>query len=270
MSHLSRTAPPALLLAALAAFAFAGPSRAADAVQADPGKPLEGAPTAAGAPSRAPQPIVTLAASTALDGIWMFDAAHSDDPMKVMQASRPQGGAEGGGRMGGGGGGFGGGPPGGGEGGGFGGRGGGRGGRGGPGMGGGDDAGGDHPDQPSENRPRGVSPMGRIMRPARKIVIDMQANQVNVTEDDHAARPYAIADSLKAHSYELLTENTSAKWKNGRLEMTQTMGERGKVVEVYELSADGKTLTIRAHREGGREGMPNPVLTRVYTRYDGE
>jgi hypothetical protein len=209
--------------------------------------------------SRAPVPegqaTVLLAPSFALDGIWMFDAAHSDDPMKVMQASRPQGGAggEGGPPMGGG-------------------MGGGRRGGGGPGMGrGGDDAaGGDHPDQPAENRPRGPSPMSRVLRPAKKLVIDMQADQAVLTEDENAARPYAIADSLKAHGHELLTENTSAQWKSGKLEMTQVMGQRGKLVETYEVSHDGKTLTIRARREGGREGMPNPILTRVYTRYDGE
>ena len=112
--------------------------------------------------------------------------------------------------------------------------------------------------------------MARVMRPAKKLVIDMQADQVNVTEDEAAARPYAIADSLKAHNHELLTEDTSAQWKGGKLEMAQVMGQRGKLVETYEVSHDGKTLTIRAHREGGQSGAPNPTFTRVYTRYDGE
>lgn len=152
-----------------------------------------------------------------------------------------------------------------------GGEGGGRGGRDGGMRPGGDDSpDGDYPDQPAENRPRGRSPMARVLRPAAKVVIEMQADQVSVAEDGHAPRPYALADSLKAHNRELLTENTAARWKAGGIEMTQEMGPRGKLVETYTLSHDGKTLTIRARREGGREGLPSPVLTRVYRRYDGE
>jgi hypothetical protein len=248
-------------LAAIVALAAAAPrARAADPVPATAPAAQATPPQAAPAESHVvtPESHALLAPSTALEGIWMFDPAHSDDPAKIMQANRPQRGEGGGPPMGGG-------PRGGEGGGGWGGRGGERGMR-----GGGDDAGGDHPDQPAENRPRGPSPFSRVMRPAKKVVIEMQADQVNVTEDEGAVRAYAIADSLKAHDRELLTENTSARWKNGRLEMIQTLGQRGKLVETYELSHDGNTLTIRAQREGGPSGMPNPVITRVYTRYDGE
>lgn len=131
-----------------------------------------------------------------------------------------------------------------------------------------------HADPPAENRPRGPSPMARVIQPAKKLVIEMQADQVNVSEDGHVPRAYAMTDSLKPHQHERLTENTSARWKSGGLEMTQAMGPRGKLVETYTLSHDGETLTIRARREGGREGgregLPNPVITRVYTRYDGK
>ena len=108
------------------------------------------------------------------------------------------------------------------------------------------------------------------MRPANKVVIELLTDKVSVTEDERIPRDYAMQDSLKAHEHDLVTEGTSASWKAGRLVMTQTLGARGSVVETYELSKDGKTLTIRAHREGGREGMPNPTFARVYTRYEGD
>jgi hypothetical protein len=239
-----------------------------------------GAAFAAGADSTAAAPVPAATHAPAnlgsIDGIWVFDAKHSDDPMKIMQANRPQGGGEGGGgrRGGGGGGGWGGG---GGMGGGMGGgrRGGGGGGGGGErGGGGGDgDGGGGGSQAAGSNEPggnRGGSPFSRVMRPAQKVVVDMQADQVAISEDEHTPRPYAIADSLKAHGHDLVTDNTSAKWKGDKLEMTQKMGQRGSLVETYELSKDGKTLTIRAHREGGSSNMPNPTFVRVYTRYDGD
>jgi nitrate/nitrite transporter NarK len=40
------------------------------------------------------------------------------------------------------------------------------------------------------------------------------------------------------------------------------------ISEAYQLSADGRTLTIRARNQGGRFDMP--AIARVYTRYDGE
>jgi hypothetical protein len=196
-----------------------------------------------------------------LDGIWMFDAAHSDDPMKTMQSMR--GGEGGGGRHFGGGG----------MGGGFGGGGGGRhwGGGGGGGGGGMDaDDGGPPPAERDESAPRGPRPFERVMHPPKKVVIEMLADQVNVADDERQPRGYSIADSLKAHGRDLVTEGTSAQWKGGKLEMRQVMGRGGSLVETYELSRDGATLTIRAHRDGGREGMPNPTFTRVYTRYEGD
>lgn len=222
------------------------------------------APTADGAKPAASEPAhFSAEALASLDGIWIFDTRRSDDPRKVMQASRPQGGEEGGER----GGRWGGGPPGGGPPGGGppeGGRRGGRGEMGGE-MGGGPGGG-----QPGQAPPAGGSPMGRVMRPAQKVVIEMLADEVRVSEDERAARPYAIADSLKAHEHELVTEGTTAKWKGGTLVMTQSLGERGSLVESYALSDDGRTLTISAHREGGRSGMPNPTFRRVYTRYAGD
>lgn len=241
-----------LLAGALLVTAALG-ARAASAADA--------APKSAAAPSAA-------SAHASLEGIWMFDAAHSDDPAKIMQANRPpgmegRGGPPGGGGFGGGmGGGMGGGH---------------RGGEGygrreAPGENGEGPVDTSDPEARAQQRQRqaGQMAMGRVMRPAKKVVIAMLADQVTVAEDEHEARPYALADSLSAHGHDLVTEYTKAKWKGGRLEMSQELGRRGTLVETYELSADGRTLTIRAHREGGPEGMPNPTFTRVYTRYDGE
>ncbi|HTR96676.1 MAG TPA: hypothetical protein VMH61_02145, partial [Candidatus Acidoferrales bacterium] len=121
-----------------------------------------------------------------------------------------------------------------------------------------------------QQQQRGPSPFARVMHPAKKVVIEMLADEVKVSEDEMEARPYAISDSLKAHQHDLVTENTSAAWKGNDLVMTQSLGQRGSLVEAYELSADGKTLTITAHREGGPSGNPNPTIKRVYTRYEGD
>jgi hypothetical protein len=143
--------------------------------------------------------------------------------------------------------------------------------RGGGGGGGGGEGAEDGGAPPAEGdaQQRGPRPFERIVHPAKKVVIEMLADQINVAEDEQSPRGYAMQDSLKIHGHDLVTQGTSAKWKSGKLEMTQTMG-RGSLVETYELSKDGATLTIRAHREGGREGMPNPTITRVYTRYEGD
>jgi hypothetical protein len=229
------------------------------------GRPARAGALPDGADGSVTAAVATPASLASLDGIWVLDARHTDDPRKIMEASRPQGGGGPGGPggMGGMGGGGRGGPPGGGPGG----MGGGRGGP--PGGGDGEPFGGGDAGE-SGARTRGPNAFGRVMSPARKVVIEMLADQVNVAEDERTPRPYAIADSLKAHGHDLVTESTSAKWKSGKLEMTQKLGERGALIETYELSKDGKTLTIRARRDGGREGMPNPTFTRVYTRYEGD
>jgi hypothetical protein len=219
------------------------------------------ASTLAAAGARAADPVPEAAvpavvAPRTIDGIWILDAEHSDDPMKVMQAAR---GGGGGGRYGGGR-----------EGGGWGGRGGEGGGReGGFRRGGADGPDGGSGEAPGE-RPRGASPMARVMRPAHKVVIDVERDEVTVAEDERAPRPYALKDSLDAHGRDLVTENTSARWKSGRLEMSESLGPRGSLVETYELSKDGRTLTIRARREGGSGGPSLPAITRVYTRYEGD
>lgn len=243
----SRLNPPSLwAVSFVISMCAAGASRADD-------KPAT-APAPAPAASAAASETAVPAGEKSLDGIWMFDASRSDDPRKIMAATGHPGGGEGGGRRWGGGGGM------------------GMGGGGRHGGGGGDD-GGAPPAEGDANggaTRRGPSAFRRVMAPAKKVVIEMLADQVKVTEDEGAPRPYAIADSLKAHGHDLVTQDTSARWKGGRLEMTEQSGFRGSLVETYELSKDGMTLFIRAHRTGGPEGMPAPTFTRVYTRYTGE
>jgi hypothetical protein len=243
--QLTTTAAPDGPLLAQAATAPAPPAGAASSTTRT-AMERKGAPPSTAAPS--------------LDGIWMFDAAHSDDPGKVMRAAAGgrSGGMRGGGNWGGGGrggrgghGGFGGGPP--------------------EGEGGSErgvppgDLDDDHP-----RVPQGGNPMQRVLHPPGKIVIELQALEVNVAEDEREPRHYAIQDSLEAKQRDYVTDGTSARWKNGRLVMTQQLRRAATLVETYELSRDGRTLTIHARREGGPEGMPNPTLTRVYTRYDGD
>ena len=215
MQRLHRSAFAAMLLAALVAAPRARPADSISTQRRAPAAPH----TATRTPF--PQGHTLLAPSFQFDGAWVFDAVHSDDPMKRVQSMRPPGGP---------------------------------GGEGGPRMAGGAGAG------------RGQMPMARVIQPAKKLVIRMQADQVSVSEDGHAPRAYVMKDSLQAHPHGRLAENPSARWSNGGLELTQAMGPRGKWVETYTLSHDGETLTIRARREGGPGGMPNPVLTRVYTR----
>jgi hypothetical protein len=227
------------------------------------------------APARAGAP-ADSAAITRFEGIWMFDAAHSDDPVKIMQRDRPQLGRGGGMRDGGG--------PAGGMAGGRGGRrhggmgegGSGSGGWGAGGARGGEpegEANGDEAGQESANSRGGGDPrraFERVMHPAKKLVIYVDRDRFQVEEDEAPPRVYTLSDSLKALGVKPLNDEATVRTDGRRLEAKQPLGRRGALVETYELSADGRTLTIRAHRVGGPEGMPDPVISRAYSKYDGE
>lgn len=247
---------------AIAAVVIFGVALAAALVRAQVPAPAAPSPTPAVAASS-----TSAAGVPTLEGIWMLDASKSDDPRKIMEASRPPGGGGRGGEGGGGGsrgvrGGEGG--AGAGWGGGRGGR---RGGEGGPGGGDGERPPGDGA---AGGAPSGPNPMERVMRPPQKVVVELLANEIRFSEDERGARAYALDDSLEAHSMKPAPEGDHARWKSGHLEMAQALGRRGTLVESYALSKDGRTLTIRAHREGGPPGAPSPTFTRVYTRYEGE
>ena len=210
-------------------------------------------------PAAAPPAVAPATPEPTLDGIWLFDAQHSDDPREVMEKSgfHGRGGSGHGGH-----GGMGGGPRG--------------GGMGGPpgGMGGPPDGEPVESGQQSQatNSRGGGDPrraMERVLHPAKKMVVYVDRDRFQIEEDEGAPRVYTISDSLKALGVKQLKDEAVVRFKGRNAEATQPLGERGALVETFELSADGHTLTIRAQRRGGPEGMPNPVITRVYTRYNG-
>ncbi len=245
----------AVSLAALCVFAALAAPGSARA-----GEPAE---TQATAP-RAREGVTASEATHAFEGIWMFDAKRSDDPRKVMESAR---GGEGRG-------------PGGGtrrEGGGM--------GRGGMGHGGmrrgGMEGGGPPGEGPEGGEPAGESPNGRgggdprramerVFNPAKKMVVYVDHDRFQVEEDEGSPRVYTMADSLKAMGVNALEDEGTVRLLGRRLEAKQPLGRRGALLETYELSDDGRTLTIRARRQGGPEGMPNPTFTRVYAKYEGE
>jgi len=241
---------PAAPLPALALIAWLAAAASAASAQTAPTPP---------APAQsAPVQAEPAQAAPTFDGIWMFDAAHSDDPMKVMQQNAPrrEGGGAGGGGFGRGGGG------------GWGGRG------GGGGFGGRHRGGGEGGTPQGETNSRGGGDprraFERVMHPAHKLVLYLDHDRFQVAEDEGTPRVYTLSDSLKALGVKPLTDEATVQIHGRRLEAKQPLGARGALLETYELSGDGRTLTIRAHREGGREGMPNPTFTRTYTRYEGE
>ena len=215
------------------------------------------------APAPPAAAVVASRASASFEGIWLFDAKRSDDPKKVMEQARGGAGGRGGGPPGGGRGGR---PPGGGP------PGGGRGmGPGGPPPGmaeGGEDEGAGGASSRSGGDPRRA--MDRVVNPARKMVVYVDGERFQVEEDEGSPRVYTIADSLKALGVNALETEATVKVRGRRHEAKQPLGRRGALLETFELSEDGRSLTIRARRQGGPEGMSNPTITRVYTRYDGE
>lgn len=228
--------------------------------------------------AQAARPLLARAADLsrpdrALEGIWRFDAKHSDDPAKVMPGGGQRGGPGGGpgGRGGpsghGPGGGMGGPPMGGGPGGGM----------GGPGGSGGppDRDGVSEPDESGEGAGGGPGerredPMRRIMHPGAQLVIFVLSENVELTEDERPAITMALQDSLDAHGRVQEIPGPVARWRNGALVTTLPLGRSGALTETYELSADGRTLTVRAKATGGPKGAPPIELKRVYQRYDGE
>lgn len=117
---------------------------------------------------------------------------------------------------------------------------------------------------------RREDPMRRIMHPGAQLVIFVLSENVEITEDERPALTFALQDSLDAHGRVQELPGPVARWKNGSLVTTLPLGRSGALVETYEFSADGRTLTVRAKATGGPKGAPAIELKRVYQRYDGE
>ena len=248
------------------ALAAAGNAAAQGASQADDGRaptpmppdmPARNAPGAKDADPAKPR----------LQGLWMFDAKASDDPAKMFAG---RGGGEGGGMRGGGG------------------R---HGGMGGGGMGGGAGMGegGPPPDAPQGGAgPEGGDAAesgrgGRRMGPAQKLVIDQFDDHIEIGEDARPPRVLLLGDAAAdAKPVQAKPEGVPqgdgqrprtpppvhAQWHGRTLVAARTMGQRGTLTESYELSNDGKTLTITSTFSGGKRDMPG--LKRVYRLYSGD
>jgi hypothetical protein len=201
------------------------------------------------------------------NGVWKLNAAKSDDFQKKMQELRGSGGGmrggPGGGMRGGpeGGGGMEGGPPGGGRGGrgqgGWGGRGeggpptaeGGPGGAGGPGG----------PGGPRQNP---------LANPPLMLDVDQRDSVVVLSEQGKVVRDLWLLGSPD-EKIESDPREMRAHWLGQKLQAEGTRPRGGKVIEVYELSKDGKQLIVTTTLEG-REGRPPLELRRVYDRYEGD
>lgn len=166
----------------------------------------------------------------AIEGIWRLDVAQSDDPAKLPAMRRPTGSRRAG-------------------------------------------AFGTPDDKPSPADSVALlrgRPMWRLRHPAKQVVVFVLTETVEFTEDERPALEFAMQDSLDAHTREAERKMGVARWKGGQLVTHSAIGSGRYLIETYQVSADGATLTVRSRTEGGPEGAPALELRRVYRRYDGE
>jgi hypothetical protein len=190
------------------------------------------------APARAGEDRVP-GASVDLSGVWVLDREKSDDAREKMREAmggpggRSGPGGPGGRRPGSGGGapGAGGGPP--------------------PGAVGGQD-------------PREA--MKALFEPAEEITITQTPREIEVDETFGELRRFR--PNGRTYKTDNGLSETKAEWKDGVLHVETKGGPGAKRVETWELSPDGRRLTVRVEVEGGR--MPDLTLTRVYNRSEDE
>lgn len=60
----------------------------------------------------------------------------------------------------------------------------------------------------------------------------------------------------------------NARWRRGRLEVRRGVSERRTILETYELSRNGRRLTIRVQMPGGGTEMAPGEMQRVYDRVE--
>jgi len=202
----------------------------------------------------------TLAADKPPDfgGLWLLDTNESETLQQKMDAMRQSGGGPpGGGGWHGGGGGMGGGMGGhhghGGGGGGYGGGGGGYGGQHGGGGGG-------------ERDSTRAQMMNDLAHPAMSLVIEPGDDAYVLSERGRALEVLVLNDTTGS-SIEPDALHLQAHWKGKHL-IAEKTGPRGTMTQDYELSGDGKKLTVNTKLEG-REGRPPLELKRVYNRSEG-
>lgn len=187
----------------------------------------------------------TPASRAGFVGRWKLNHELSEDPMKKMRESRPEGSGGGGGAY----------PGGGGRGGG--GRGwGGGGGRGGHGGGRGGGGGG----RPSGSDGGQESSRGRLMPPSEVTVTQLEPDIVFVEPEGHIRTLHP-----DGHKYPNEADGTEVKthWDGARLLVETTTSRGSKLTETWSLSPDRKQLTVVRNMES-----PSRPAVSVRTVYD--
>lgn len=112
--------------------------------------------------------------------------------------------------------------------------------------------------------------MQRIFQPAEKVVIDQLDHEIHLFEDDRPTRVLSLDGTVARAAADSSTAmGVPASWHGRQLVSIESLGGRGVLIETYDLSADGRTLTVRATMQGGPSGRPSPTFQRIYTKYDG-
>jgi hypothetical protein len=118
---------------------------------------------------------------------------------------------------------------------------------------------------PGAGGPSGADPQERmraLFEPAEEIWVTQTPAEIEVDE------VYGRLRRFRPNGRKYKTDNGTAEiqseWKDGQLRVKTERGRGAKEVETWELSPDGRRLTVRLRLEGGR--MPEITLTRVYDR----
>lgn len=105
-------------------------------------------------------------------------------------------------------------------------------------------------------RPIARGRLRRTNQPYQRVVISHTNNQVSIVTDTRAPiRTPANGTPVKWRREDGEMFDVSTEWENGRLEQTFS-AEDGRRVNVYSLSADGRTLTMEVTVTSPRLAQP--------------
>ncbi|HTR01668.1 MAG TPA: hypothetical protein VMN82_00610 [Thermoanaerobaculia bacterium] len=175
-----------------------------------------------------------------LTGSWQLNRDASDDPAKVMQEARADGGSSSGGS------GFGG------------------GGRHGRGGGGGSSGGGWGRGSRGSSGDGSSSPDGGSFAALQALTLVYKEPMLTIT--DAAGRERVVYTDGRKTEEERSHGGTTvvvASWKDGHLEVVASPENGGKITETFAMTADHKQLTVTTKMEGGKRGSPI-TIRRVY------
>jgi hypothetical protein len=111
----------------------------------------------------------------------------------------------------------------------------------------------------------GADPQERIralFEPAEEIWVTQTPAEIEVDEVDGRLRRFH--PNGRKYKTDNGTAEIQSEWKDGKLQVKTERGRGAKEVETWELSPDGRRLTVRLRLGGGR--TPEISLTRVYDR----